>query len=53
MYYEEKVIDGILHRRGTPDGDFEPFSLQQLTSILLNERESHAFALQQATSDVH
>lgn len=27
MYYEEKLIDGVLHCRGTPDGEWTPFTL--------------------------
>ena len=38
MYYAEKVIDGILCHRGTPDGDWVPFTLEQLTIELTAER---------------
>lgn len=26
MYYEEKLIDGVLHWRGTPDGEWQTMS---------------------------
>lgn len=39
MYYEEKVIGGMLFWRSTPDGDWIPMSAQKLTSMLINERE--------------
>jgi hypothetical protein len=33
MYYEESVIDGVLHYRTIPEGEWEVFSLQQLTNL--------------------
>lgn len=27
MFYEEKLIDGVLHFRGTPDGEWQPMTL--------------------------
>lgn len=41
MYYEERVIDGILHSRGSPDAAFEPMGQRQLTALILREREEH------------
>lgn len=38
MYYEERVIDGILHSRTSPEGKFEPVSQETLTTLLLNAR---------------
>lgn len=35
MYYEEEVIDNILHWRGTPDGEWIPKTLEELTNELL------------------
>ena len=32
MYIEEKIINGILHWRGTPTGVFVPYTLEQLTA---------------------
>lgn len=31
MYYDEKVIHGILCHRSTPDGKWIPFTSEQLT----------------------
>ncbi len=39
MYYEESVIDGVLHWRGTPDGAFEPRTAKELTQLLLDLRK--------------
>ena len=30
MYYEEKLIDGILHWRGTPDGEWQIIPAEKL-----------------------
>lgn len=35
MYYEEKIINDVLCHRGTPDGDWRPFTAEQLTTKLL------------------
>ena len=32
MYYEEKMIDVVMHWRGSPDGDFTPYTLRQLST---------------------
>lgn len=32
MYHEEKIIDGILCWRGTPDGEWMQYSKQELTT---------------------
>ena len=34
MYHEEKEIDGVLHWRGTPDGEWTPYTDKQLTAKL-------------------
>jgi hypothetical protein len=31
MYYEEKIINGILHCRYSPDDEFKPMSTEQIT----------------------
>lgn len=31
MYYEEKLIDGIMHYRSDPNAEFKPYSLKQLS----------------------
>jgi len=35
MYYDEQVIEGILHWRSTPDGKWRKFTLRQLTERLV------------------
>jgi len=35
MFYEEKVINGILCHRGTPDGVWIPFTLESLTTAFI------------------
>jgi hypothetical protein len=39
MYYDEKVIDGILHLRSIPNGEWEPMSQEQLTALVLTLRQ--------------
>jgi len=40
MYYAEKMIDGILHYKTTPDGDWNPMSIQELSRrVVKAERE--------------
>lgn len=31
MYYKEEVINGVLCHKGTPDGDWVPFTPEALT----------------------
>lgn len=38
MFYEERIIDGILHSRTKPDAAFEPVSQRQLTMLLTAAR---------------
>lgn len=38
MYYEEKVIDGVLCWRNTPDGEWTQFKSDALTIALRAER---------------
>ncbi len=46
MYYEEKVVDGVLCYRGTPDSEWVQFTQQELTSQWQHYKdeyeESHA-----------
>ena len=39
MYYEEKLIDGVLHWRGTPDGEWQTMSQERLTALVLELRQ--------------
>jgi len=41
MYYEEKVIDGILCHRGTPNGEWIPYTLQDLTTAFVFLKHQH------------
>lgn len=39
MYYEEQIINGVVHFRTTPDGQFLPLSAVQLTMIIIQLRK--------------
>lgn len=39
MYYEEKIIDGVLCFRGSPKESFTPMSAEMLTQRLLRVKE--------------
>jgi hypothetical protein len=39
MYYDEEVINGILCHRGTPDGEWIPFTPEQLTQKYIQAKE--------------
>lgn len=41
MYHQEKIIDGVLHRKGTPNSPWKPYTLEQLTNMLEKERKAH------------
>lgn len=32
MYYEEKIINGVLHYRTTPNGLFKPYTIEEMTA---------------------
>lgn len=34
MYHEERIVDGVLSWRGTPDGEWQEYSKVELTSFL-------------------
>jgi len=38
MYHEEKIIDGVLCWRGTPDGEWTQKTAKQLTDMLIEAR---------------
>ena len=42
MYYEECVIDGILHYRTNPKGEWKSFSLSELTAVYCNIKAMNA-----------
>lgn len=39
MYKEEKIINGILHYRASPNAVFTPYTLNNLTDKILNLRK--------------
>lgn len=41
MYYDEKMIDGILHWRGTPNGEWRPLTVEMLTRKLTESRAQY------------
>lgn len=41
MYHAEKIIDGVLHWKGMPNSPWKPYSHEQLTNMLVKEREAH------------
>lgn len=40
MYYEERVIDGVLHCKSSPDGDWRPISAEVLTAKIMELRRA-------------
>lgn len=38
MYYKEKMIDGVLNYRYTPNGKWIPFTLQEVTNKYLEAK---------------
>lgn len=39
MFHEEKIINGVLMWRSTPNGEWLPVSLEVVTKRLIEERE--------------
>ena len=55
MYYEEKIIDGILHYRLSPSAEFKPCTLESLTDKMLkykDEVKKYKEALEEIKSPV-
>ena len=52
MYYEESVIDGMLCHRGTPDGEWIPFTAEQLTAMYQANKELIASFASSDSKDV-
>lgn len=42
MYYEEKMINGVLCWRGNPDDDFTPYTLEELSRKFEDEQKQKA-----------
>lgn len=51
MFYEERVIDGILHCRTSPDREFEPMSQFALTQKI-ERMEIELFQLRHRLAEV-
>lgn len=41
MYYEEKIINGILCYRNSPNSDFKEFTKEHLTSKILSMKKKY------------
>ncbi len=52
MYYETKIINGVLHWRSMPDGVFKPFTAEQLTAQIEEQRANNAAAVREC-NDLH
>jgi hypothetical protein len=50
MYHEEKIIDGVLCNRGTPTGEWKPYTPEALT-IMLNGARARIEALKLFIND--
>ncbi len=46
MYYEEKIIDGVMHWRNDPNKKFVPYSIQELLAryVSVSDRLNKLFA---------
>lgn len=42
MYYEEKIIDGVLHYRNLPDAEWKEMSKEKLTQKVRQEQKAKA-----------
>lgn len=51
MYYEEKVIKGVLHFRTSPHGFWEPIPPERLTEMLVEARKER-MRFQQMVEDL-
>jgi hypothetical protein len=40
MYHEERVIDGVLCWRGTPDGEWTEYTAKELTAMVQGLRQT-------------
>jgi len=43
MFYEETIVNGVLCHRNTPDGPWERFSIEALSSSFVAERQRAEF----------
>ena len=49
MYYEEKIINGILHHRGSPDGEWIMFTIEDLSMRSITRGKSFSLLESQLT----
>lgn len=40
MYKQEKIIDGVLHYKNTPDGEWKEYSKEQLTERVIKYKNA-------------
>jgi len=40
MYYEEKIINGVLSHRSTPDGEWIPFTIEALSIAYISQQST-------------
>jgi hypothetical protein len=40
MFYEESVIDGVLHFKTTPEGEWRPITAATLTAMFISCRDA-------------
>ncbi|MDH4186826.1 MAG: hypothetical protein OEV08_07505 [Nitrospira sp.] len=45
MYYEERIVDGVLCWRGAPDDQWTPCTPKEITARLLEAREALRVAI--------
>lgn len=41
MYFEERMIDGVMHFRTVPDGEFRPYDIKELSRRYEELRDLH------------
>lgn len=42
MYHENTIINGVLHHRSVPEGQWVPYTAHELTQALLKLRETES-----------
>ena len=45
MYYEEKIINNVLCRRSTPNGEWILFTVKELTSLLIKRMKLEGWGM--------
>jgi hypothetical protein len=52
MYHDEKIINGILYWRGTPNGEWTQYTLTQLTAKIERLRRQVQRSLESLSEDI-